>query len=157
MDNLYIPKKIKVGFQNRTGTYTGKLAYVSYIDSKGVFRKEKSWQQWRDKNIKPIELDNSPQEGFCLNKEIERYNWSHFSSNRSYIRMYDPRGIEFEVSPENLIGILTESNCLREVLKVNLYMLGMAQNWFFYPVFQKNIQMLRNIPKDNHKMCLLKI
>lgn len=117
MDNLYIPKKIKVGFQNRTGTYTGKLAYVSYIDSKGVFRKEKSWQQWRDKNIKPIELDNSPQEGFCLNKEIERYNWSHFSSNRSYIRMYDPRGIEFEVSPENLIGILTESNCLKRGLE----------------------------------------
>jgi hypothetical protein len=117
MDNLYIPSKINVGFQNRKDTYTGKLAYVSYVDSKGVFRKQKSWDQWRDQSITPLKLDNTPQEGFCLNKEVERYNWSHFSSNRSYIRMYDPRGIEFEISPENLIGILTESNCLKRGLE----------------------------------------
>ncbi len=116
-DNLYIPEKINVGFQKRTGTYTGNLAYVTYTDSKGVLRKQKSWEEWRDKTIQPVKLDNTPQEGFCLNKEVERYNWSHFSSNRSYIRMYDPRGVEFEISPENLIGILTESNCSKRGLE----------------------------------------
>ena len=115
--DLFIPKKIKVGFQDRKGTYTGKLAYVIYFDNKGVLRKEKSWEQWRDKKIEPQEFDNNPQDGFCLNKDVKRFNWSHFGSNRSYIRMYDPRGIEFEVTPENLIGILTETDCLKRGLE----------------------------------------
>jgi hypothetical protein len=33
------------------GTYTGKLAYVIYFDNKGVLRKKKSWEGWRDKKI----------------------------------------------------------------------------------------------------------
>jgi O-acetyl-ADP-ribose deacetylase (regulator of RNase III) len=36
---LIIPDKLKIGFQKREGTYTGKLAFVVYIDSKGVLRK----------------------------------------------------------------------------------------------------------------------
>jgi hypothetical protein len=117
MSDLFIPKKIKVGFQKRDGTYTGLLAYVIYYDNKGVLRKEKSWEGWRSKNIKPEEYDNEPQDGFALNKDVKRFNWSHFGSNRSYIRMYDPRGIEFEVTPENLIGILTETDCLKRGLQ----------------------------------------
>jgi len=119
LSDLFIPKKIKVGFQKRDGTYTGQLAYVIYFDNKGVLRKEKSWEQWRDKKIDPQEFDNNPQNGFCLNKDVKRFNWSHFGSNRSYIRMYDPRGIEFEVTPENLIGILTETDCLKRGLEGN--------------------------------------
>lgn len=113
MSNLFIPKKIKVGYQNRTGTYTGKLAYVVYIDNKGVLRKEKSWESWRDKKIQAEEFENTPQDGFCLNKDVQRVNWSHFGTGRSYIRMYDPRGIEFEITPENLTNILTETDSLK--------------------------------------------
>lgn len=113
MSNLFIPKKIKVGYQNRAGTYTGKLAYVVYFDNKGVLRKEKSWESWRDKKIEPEEFDNIPQDGFCLNKDVQRVNWSHYGSGRSYIRMYDPRGIEFEITPENLTNILTETDSLK--------------------------------------------
>ena len=47
---LYIPDKIKVGYQKREGTYTGKLAYVIYYDEKGKLRKEASWNSWR-KNL----------------------------------------------------------------------------------------------------------
>ena len=32
--NIFIPKKINVGFRNRSGTYTGKLAYIIYYDDK---------------------------------------------------------------------------------------------------------------------------
>ena len=87
-----------------------------YYDAKGELRKEKSWQTWRDVKIKPEEFDNTPQDGFVLNKDIKRYNWSHFGSNRSYIRIYDARGIEFEITPENLIGILTETTCSKRGL-----------------------------------------
>src|SRR6185312_4421687 len=43
---LFIPKKIKVGYQERTDTYSKKLAYVIYYDNKGVLRKETSWKSW---------------------------------------------------------------------------------------------------------------
>lgn len=116
MSDLFIPTKIRVGFQKRDDTYTKKLAYVIYYDAKGVLRKETSWQSWRDKNIKPEEFENKPQDGFHLNKDVKRFNWSHFGTNRSYIRVYDSRGIEFEITPENLIGILTETDCSRRGL-----------------------------------------
>lgn len=115
--NLYIPKTIKIGFQKRDDTFTGKLAYVIYTDDKGVLRKEKSWQSWCDAKIKALDFDNEPVDGFMINKDVQRYNWSHFSSNRSYIRIHDPRGFEFEISPENLIGILMSGNCDRRVLQ----------------------------------------
>jgi len=111
MSNIFIPERIQVGFQERKDTYTGKLAYVIYFDAKGVLRKEVSWKGWRDEKIDALIVDNKPQDGFILNKGIQRFNWSHFGSNRSYIRIYDSRGIEFEITPENLIGILTETNC----------------------------------------------
>lgn len=117
MGNLFIPQTIKVGYQERNGTYTGRLAYVIYYDEKGKLRKETSWKRWRSKDIDPDDFKNEPTEGFVLNKEVQRYNWSHFSSNRSYIRIYDPRGIEFEITPENLIGLLMESNCNKRMLE----------------------------------------
>ena len=43
---LFIPDKIKVGYNEREDTYTKKLAYVIYYDQKGVLRKETSWKNW---------------------------------------------------------------------------------------------------------------
>jgi hypothetical protein len=113
MDNqLLIPSKIKVGFQNRGGTYTGKLAYVIYYDLKGKLRKEKSWQTWRDKKIAPVEFDNVPTDGFVLNKGVggqrHSYGWN---ARNEYIRVYDPRDFEFEISVANLLFILRECDC----------------------------------------------
>lgn len=113
MADLFIPAKIRVGWQTREGTYENKLAYVIYYDNKGVLRKEKSWNGWRDQKIDPQDFNNTPQDGFVLNKGITRFNWSHFGSNRSMIRIYDPRGIEFEITPENLVGVLMETTCAK--------------------------------------------
>lgn len=109
---FFIPEKIKVGFQEREGTYTGKLAYVIYYDKKGILRKEKSWQSWRDKKIEPIEFINEPTEGFVLNKKAGGYStgWNH---RNTYIRVYDPRDFEFEISVANLLFILSECDCSR--------------------------------------------
>ena len=41
--NIYIPKRLNVGYQNREDTYTVKIAYVIYYDEKGKLRKETSW------------------------------------------------------------------------------------------------------------------
>jgi len=111
---LFIPGKIAVGFQDRSDTYTGKLAYVIYYDNKGVKRKEKSWETWRDKKIDPIDFDNAPTDGFVLNKGVggarQSYGWN---TRNEYIRVYDPRNFEFEISVANLLFILRECDCSR--------------------------------------------
>ena len=111
---LFIPDKIKVGFQKRDGTYTGKLAYVIYYDLKNVLRKEKSWQSWRDHKIAAQDIDNTPMEGFVLNKGVggqrQSYGWN---ARNEYIRVYDPRDFEFEISVANLLFILRECDCSR--------------------------------------------
>jgi hypothetical protein len=111
---LFIPKKIAVGFQNREGTYTKKLAYVIYYDQKGTKRKEKSWNNWRDHKIDDVDFDNVPTEGFVLNKGVggarQSYGWN---ARNEYIRVYDPRDFEFEISVANLLFILKECDCSR--------------------------------------------
>lgn len=109
---LYIPDNIKVGYQDREGTYTGKLAYVVYYDHKKVLRKESSWNSWRDHKIDPSDFANTPTEGFVLNKGVggtrESYGWN---ARNEYIRVYDPRNFEFEISVANLLFILQETSC----------------------------------------------
>lgn len=107
-NQLYIPKTITVGFQARPGTFTGMLGYVIYTDHKGVLRKENSWQSWRDKNIASLTFENTPQTGFTFNKGIQRDG--HWGSGRSVIRVYDQRNFEFEISVDNLIGILMHAD-----------------------------------------------
>ncbi|MFC0903695.1 hypothetical protein ACFHWD_03200 [Clostridium sp. MT-14] len=110
--NIFVPKKINVGFQNREDTYTKKLAYVIYFDEKGKLRKKTSWDNWRDKEIDNIIYDNEPTEGFVLNKHVGGYcsGWEH---RNSYIRVYDPRKFEFEISVENLLYILENCNSIK--------------------------------------------
>lgn len=111
---LLIPPTIKVGFQKRKDTYTGKLAYVIYYDMKGNLRKETSWQSWRDRGIKGKEYSNEPTEGFVLNKGVGGTRYSSGWNTRSeYIRVYDPRDFEFEISVANLLFILRECDCSR--------------------------------------------
>jgi hypothetical protein len=111
-NNIFIPKKVMVGFQERTDTYTQKLAYVIYFDEKGVLRKENSWNSWRDHKIDSKEFDNTPTEGFVLNKKVGgcKYDWN---VRNTYVRVYDPRDFEFEISIPNLLYILENTNSIK--------------------------------------------
>lgn len=109
---LNIPDTLKVGYQKRNGTYTGKLAYVTYLDKSGKLRKEKSWEGWRSKSITPDEFENEPTSGFVLNKKVgdESYGWN---PRKAWVRVYDPRGFEFEISVANLLFILEETSSIK--------------------------------------------
>lgn len=109
-EKFFIPSKIKVGFQKRDGTYTGKLAYIIYYDNKGILRKEKSWEGWRDKSITPQEIENIPTEGFMLNRQAGGYK-SDWNYRQAYCRIWDPRGFEFEITIDNLLWILDFCDC----------------------------------------------
>ena len=109
--NIFVPKIINVGYQNRKDTYTGKLAYVVYTDEKGTLRKEASWNSWRDENISTDTFDNVPTSGFVLNKKVGD-TCSHWNFRQAYCRIYDPRGFEFEITIENLLYILENTNSI---------------------------------------------
>lgn len=110
--NIFIPEKINVGFQKRDDTYTKKLAYVIYFDEKGKLRKEASWNSWRNKEIENIIHDNTPMSGFVLNKKVGDYvsDWNH---RQAYVRVYDPRDFEFEITIENLLYILENASSIK--------------------------------------------
>ena len=112
--SIFIPKTINVGYQNRSDTYTGKLAYVIYYDEKGKLRKEASWNSWRDEKIPNEEFDNIPTSGFVLNRRAggveESWGWN---ARKTYCRIYDPRNFEFEITIENLLYILENANSIK--------------------------------------------
>ena len=111
-EKIYIPKTIKVGYQERSDTYTQTLAYIIYTDDKGKLRKETSWESWRDKKIRASDFNNEPTEGFVLNKKVggDRYSWN---PRQTYTRVYDPRGFEFEITIPNLLYILENTSSIK--------------------------------------------
>lgn len=121
---LYIPKTLTIGFNKineNEESYSDKLAYIIYIDDKGVLRKEKSWNSWRDHKIEVIEVENKPSAGFVLNKGGQRCNY-RFGGGRSFIRVYDDRDFEFEISVDNLMGILMHSDVSkRDIIEECVY------------------------------------
>lgn len=106
-ERLNIPTQLKVGYQQRKDTYSGKLAYVTYIDKKGKVAKHTSWEHWRSKEMDVNDYDNVPVEGFVLNKRVGGHK-SGWNFRQTKCRVFDPRGFEIEISMENLLFILQE-------------------------------------------------
>ncbi len=81
-EKIFLPKKIKVGFNTRSDTYTGKLGYVIYHDGK-VWRKEKSWESWRENYISPEELEDKKRTEFKQRIENAIRSHEHIKLNCS--------------------------------------------------------------------------
>lgn len=62
-EKLFIADKIKVGFNTRKDTYTGKLGYVIGHDGK-KWRKEPSWESWREKVVSKEEFETAKLKSF---------------------------------------------------------------------------------------------
>jgi len=109
--DMFLPKKIKVGFQKREDTYNGQLAYATYVDEQGFVKKESSFERWRDYQIDTEMFDNEPMTGFVMNRRVGGYR-TKWGFRDSYIRVYDPRGFEIEISVDNQLFILEHMNSI---------------------------------------------
>jgi len=107
-EQLHIPAKLKVGMQKRADTYSGILGFITYELPDGLNKHKKSWDNWRDDKLGIKELDNEPTEGFVFNKrEGGGGRWS-YDEREAKIRVWDPRGFEFEITIENMLDILAQ-------------------------------------------------
>lgn len=89
---LFIAEKVKVGFNPREDTYTGKLGYVIGFDGK-KWRKEPSWEGWRYQYVDGPEFEVKKLENYnntisqytsSYHREVEYYNSAKNENNRSY-------------------------------------------------------------------------
>lgn len=144
--NLYIPQTIKVGFQSRSDTFTGKLGFVTYIDDKGLLRQENSWNNWRDKNIETVEFKNEPQSNFVFNKDISRNNhWSDITK----VRIFDVRDFEFEIDVSNMMYILMHSDISKRDIAEDCVFAWSGKNLILLPV---NSEEYRNSVVNTKKL-----
>lgn len=154
--DLFLPKEIKVGYQERGSTYTGKLAYVIYIDEKGKVRKEKSFDSWRNHDLGVNQYDNTPTEGFVLNKKAGGYStgWNH---RQTYVRVYDPRGFEIEVSVQNLLHILDNtSSIIGKGLEGEFVYAWQGTELILLPVSSPDYEGLKQLNDLRHKQDYIK-
>jgi len=69
-----------------------------------------------DPTVEPVEFENKPTEGFVLNKKmggVSGYRSWYDHDRIEKVRIYDPRGFEFEITIPNLLFILQECNAYK--------------------------------------------
>lgn len=110
--DLYIPKKIKVGFQKRSDTFDSKLGFVIYYDENGILKNEKRWNTWRNESIEPLTLENKPFKNANLHKGV-KYTGTHFSDGKTTLRIYDSREFEYEISFDNFVAIASNNEIIK--------------------------------------------
>lgn len=98
---MIIPEILKVRIRKGESP---NLAYITYIDEKKVLRKKASWERWGDKQIE--DFDNLPAKGFKVFDVVKRSSdW--FGSGKNMFRILHPNGVQFEISAENLVAIMS--------------------------------------------------
>ena len=110
---IHIPTHIVLGFQKRDsrGNILADedkehvLGFATYRDEKGLLKSENSFNGWRDTDVAPLTFENIPTEGFRIAGSVRR-SGGNFGSNRSLIRIDDPRGFQLELNVDRLIEIL---------------------------------------------------
>lgn len=135
--NLIIPKDIMVGLQGRSDSLTEKLGFITFHDGK-ILRQEKTWNNWRDQKQTPLELKNEPTSGFIVSKGVKRYGY--YGSGRSVVRIYDPRGFEFEISLDNLVFVLMHSNVSMQDIQEKCVYAWNGKNLVLLPVNSEEYQ-----------------
>lgn len=109
---LYIPAKLKVGFQKREDSFDGKLSFVTYYDTNGKLINETRWRSWCDQDITDLEIDNVPFKNAILNKKISHAGY-RYGTGKTTIRIYDSRGFEYEIDIDNFMGIAQEYSVVK--------------------------------------------
>lgn len=81
---------------------------IPYNDTNANKKRQETVNGWRQKDIEPRILNNTPQRGFKLLEVVSR----HSTSNK-LVRVLDPRGFELEISVDNLLDLARQSTFIK--------------------------------------------
>lgn len=101
---MLIPENLEIGFQERSDVMENRLSYITYRKDDGSIAKELSWTGWKSDEIPVEQHKNVPTSGFIISKDVKEHTWH--GNTRVKMRIYDPRGFDFEISINNLFMIL---------------------------------------------------
>ena len=102
-----------------------------------------------DQSFKPIEFSNVPTAGFTLNKDVRRDGY--WGNGHNMIRVYDPRGFEFEISVINLLFILMYVDCNSRELMGEMVYSWNGKDLVLLPVGTQEYQSSVVHTEDQHK------
>ncbi len=101
---IIFPEQIIVGYSQRENYL---LSFITFKE-KNILRKEKSWNDWRDKKINHNVISNEPISGFKFFGSNKRSSdW--FGSGRNMVEIQHPNGFVFEITVENTITLLNDT------------------------------------------------
>lgn len=129
-----------------------KLGYLNYEHCdyaywlRNVFQNRKITS---DESFKPIEFSNVPTSGFTLNKDVRRDGY--WGNGHNMIRVYDPRGFEFEISVINLLFILMYTDCNSRELMGEMVYSWNGKDLVLLPVGTQEYQSSVQHTADQHK------
>lgn len=115
---LFIPKKCKVGFNQRTDTYTQLLGYIIAWDGK-KWRKEPSWEGWREKYITDEEFQSLKRKDFEEKLESTKNRYTEY---KGFYKSNPQRNVYYKTYAE-----MSEEEFLK------LYNLHDYSKFVFYP------------------------
>ena len=101
----YIPKKMKAGFNNLINNQN-LLSFLIPDPIKNNKSLYLSWKKWKNSNIDVLLFENNPITGFCIGDYSNIVSHNIGQSIKTYIRLVDYRGFEFEITTENFLTIL---------------------------------------------------
>lgn len=133
---LIIPDNVKVGFQKRRDALTDVLGFVTYPDKKG-WKQSIAWERWRNSEIEPLMMDNTPKRGYVINKSLKHHPFSSFGQVRTKVRVHCPDGFEIEISTENLIEILEVADISKKYINCDCVLGWFGNEIWLIPIETK--------------------
>lgn len=138
--------KMYVGFQreryNQDDTARILGFAVPYEQTKASEKRRATVDGWRQKDIEPRILDNTPQRGFKLMQVVSRY-----STSNKLFRVLDPRGFELEISADNLLDIATVSTIVKgEIIEECVW--ATSNGNYLEPVSSERYKLYKSQKKD---------
>lgn len=140
-----MPEYINLAFKNGC---TRDEKEVTYIECNHRGRK---LAEKKDKDIehplKLFRLSNAPESGFLIRNDVGKYSsgWRHKSG---HCRLYDPRGFYFDITLENLVYILENTDSIRDAELRGSYVYGWnGDNFVLVPVYSEDY---KDAKKENH-------
>lgn len=129
----YIPNELYVGFRS-DGEDTLTCFMTPYAKDSAFTKRKKTIDDWRSKEMNSLIVPNKAQNGFRLVDTSRRYR-----TNNVLFRIIHPEfGAEFEISAENFMDILQNSDVIKGEIQEKLLIIRDGS---------KNILVIENSPE----------